>query len=67
MNLTPGPQLPEIQIARAITELELHLIRLEGKLDLIQIRTDLRTWLIRFSIPLTAVFLLLVLTGILRS
>jgi hypothetical protein len=53
-------------MARAIHDLELHLIRLEGKLERMQIRTDLRTWLILFSIPVSAVLLLLVLTGMLR-
>lgn len=30
VNLTPGPQVPEIQMARAIHDLEMHLIRLTG-------------------------------------
>ena len=67
MSLRPDPPLPDLQLARAIHEIKTHLIRLEGRLASHEIRTDLRTWLILFSIPVSAVLLLIVLTGILRS
>lgn len=67
MNLRPDPLLPDLQLAQAIHEVRMRLIRLEGRFARHEIRTDLRTWLILCSIPVSAVLLLLVLTGILRA
>jgi len=67
MNLRPDPLLPDLQLARAIHEMKTHLIRLEGRFASHEIRTDLRTWLILCSIPVSAVLMLLVLAGILRA
>jgi hypothetical protein len=67
MNSGLNPPQLEMQLAQAVHELKMHLFRLEAKLDLMRTRTDLRTWLILCSIPVSAVFLLILLIRFLRD
>ena len=67
MNSGPNPPQLEMQLARAVHELKMHLIHLEGKVDHMRTQTDLRTWLILCSIPVSAVFLLILLIRFLRD